>query len=87
MSKNIKIDVKEVTQADGSEIVVFETGEKTRICADGKILDENPLVANMIADLLVTTAIYNDDVFLVDDDQPDTEVEENDNGQSNDQTT
>lgn len=76
MSKNIKIDVKEVTQADGSEIVVFETGEKTRICIDGKILDENPLVENMIACLLMTTAIYNDDVFLVDDAEIDTEVED-----------
>lgn len=82
MSGNIKIDVKEVTQADGSEIVVFETGEKTRICIHKKILIENPLVESAVADLLITTAMYNNDVFLVDDSEIDAEVE-NKNGDIN----
>ncbi len=75
MGQNIKIDVKEVTQNDGAEIVVFETGEKTRICINKKILEGNPLVEGAVMDLLATTATYNDDVFLVDDEQLGTEVE------------
>lgn len=78
MSRNIKIDVKEATQADGSEIVVFETGEKTRICINKKMLEGHPLVEGAIHDLLITTAMYNDDIFLVDT-EIDTEVE-NENG-------
>lgn len=76
---NIKIDVKEAVQADGSEIVVFETGVKTRICINKKIIEGNPLVEGAIMDLLATTAAYNDDVFLVDDEQLGMEAE-NENG-------
>ncbi len=64
--QGMRIDVREVEQADGMRIMVFSTGERTHICVKKRVLEQDPDVEGAIYELLSDTAIYNDDVFLVD---------------------
>jgi len=72
--QGIKIDVKEVVQDDGMVIMVFSTGERTHICVKARVLEQDPDVEGAIYELLSDTAIYNNDLFLVDAPEANTEA-------------